>query len=402
MRLFILLLFFSVSAYAEQGRETFTATRATNQYNSTHNQYYYRGNITWGSSGVLKYVTDISWSFANPENVFDYEVHGGGVGTLSDGVINTDIRFVYSSGSTGEATITITYFICPYISGHCIKFVCGGCGQSRCKVDDTYTHCDTCNKDFCNQCTHTNCGGGGCNDSCVKQACPICKTMYCPTHDSYTTYTCQTCKKTFCSHQEPHDMDKCRDDNGGTTGGGEGEGGGGESEGGGGESEKGDYSDIIAAINEVRDEIKKHDQHIDEMKGNIAEIAENIGSIQHSLDHSGTYGAPEGLEPEGMGSLPDNDGESLEIGDGPGLTDGIGEIGGLGEISGFSPTGGSGFIITFPLSLVGFGMEDVTFNVTESLVDFYTPLRSVLSVIVWIWGTYMSYCILRDGLTLAG
>ena len=136
----------------------------------------------------------------------------------------------------------------------------------------------------------------------------------------------------------------------------------------------------------------------------IEEIKEDVSDILDALTKTGTYSTPDGLEEETLGKLPDNteSDKPFGIGDGQGLTDGLKDVGGLGNIDSFSPSSGGDWIVTFPLSLVGFGLEDVTFNVTQNLTDLYSPLRSVFSVIVWLWGTYMGYGILRDGLTLAG
>ena len=315
------------------------------------------------------------------------------------------------------------------IASNCVKdhFVCADTqAEALSKWDaykqQNYVFCSDCKTYYCVLCPH-KCDGE-CDLECTKKNCPVCGITYCPTHDGEPIITiCPDCNQQKCNHQthtcpdpdpdpdpenpnpenpdpenpdpenpdpenpdpenpdpenpdpenpDPENPDPVPDP-------------------------PSDYTDILDALNGINDKLNEQNKKIDEIKEDVSDILE-------SLTKSGTYSTPDGLEEQKIGDLPDNteSDKPFGIGDGQGLTDGLKDVGGLGNIDSFSPSSGGDWIITFPLSLVGFGLEDVTFNVTQNLTDLYSPLRSVFSVIVWLWGTYMGYGILRDGLTLAG
>ena len=333
------------------------------------------------------------------------------------------------------ATSSVTYYMCPDTS-KCEKWKCPACNNdfcgvhqnhavfgggkiaSNCTVDhpaccaeteaeaktkwdnfvsNSINYCATCETSYCGLCPH-KCNTPGCDIECTKKNCPVCGITYCPTHDGEPIITiCPDCEQQKCNHQahtcpdpenpdpenpdpENPDPENPNPENPNPV-----------------PDPPSDYTDILDALNGINDKLNEQNKKIDEIKEDVSDILE-------SLTKSGTYSTPDGLEEQKIGDLPDNteSDKPFGIGDGQGLTDGLKDVGGLGNIDSFSPSSGGDWIITFPLSLVGFGLEDVTFNVTQNLTDLYSPLRSVFSVIVWLWGTYMGYGILRDGLTLAG
>ena len=343
------------------------------------------------------------------------------------------------------ATSSVTYYMCPDTS-KCEKWKCPACNNdfcgvhqnhavfgggkiaSNCTVDhpaccaeteaeaktkwdnfvsNSINYCATCETLYCGLCPH-KCNTPGCDIECTKKNCPVCGITYCPTHDGEPIITiCPDCEQQKCNHQahtcpdpenpdpenpdpenpdpenpdpENPDPENPNPENPNPV-----------------PDPPSDYTDILDALNGINDKLNEQNKKIDEIKEDVSDILE-------SLTKSGTYSTPDGLEEQKIGDLPDNteSDKPFGIGDGQGLTDGLKDVGGLGNIDSFSPSSGGDWIITFPLSLVGFGLEDVTFNVTQNLTDLYSPLRSVFSVIVWLWGTYMGYGILRDGLTLAG
>ncbi len=326
------------------------------------------------------------------------------------------------------------------IASNCVKdhFVCADTqAEALSKWDaykqQNYVFCSDCKTYYCVLCPH-KCDGE-CDLECTKKNCPVCGITYCPTHDGEPIITiCPDCKQQKCNHQthtcpdpdpenpnpenpnpenpnpenpnpenpnpenpnpenpnpenpnpenpnpENPNPENPNPENPNPV-----------------PDPPSDYTDILDALNGINDKLNEQNKKIDEIKEDVSDILE-------SLTKSGTYSTPDGLEEQKIGDLPDNteSDKPFGIGDGQGLTDGLKDVGGLGNIDSFSPSSGGDWIITFPLSLVGFGLEDVTFNVTQNLTDLYSPLRSVFSVIVWLWGTYMGYGILRDGLTLAG
>lgn len=405
--LLVLLCFLSASVFADSYDVTITGSSYCSRPGDS---------VRWSCNiGDYGYGDDI-------DNRLDYWVFvSGSSSTGNFSVVQYDAG-VYGFGGTflardcaseGNVTFTVTFrrYRCPdrpdcekwkcpacnkdFCSKHQQHFAEGGTIASNCVKDhlvcaDTqaealskwnaykqqnYVFCSDCKTYYCVLCPH-KCDGE-CDLECTKKNCPVCGITYCPTHDGEPIITtCPDCDQQKCNHQTHTCPDPDPDPD---------------------PDPPSDYTDILDALNGINDKLNEQNKMIEEIK-------EDVSDILDSLTKTGTYSTPDGLEEETLGKLPDNteSDKPFGIGDGQGLTDGLKDVGGLGNIDSFSPSSGGDWIITFPLSLVGFGLEDVTFNVTQNLTDLYSPLRSVFSVIVWLWGTYMGYGILRDGLTLAG